>query len=216
MTINAYPLQWPDGWPRSVEHTSARFSKGERKYSSQPCGGSWVQQKALSVIDGISRVLDQLEKLGIDRQDAVISTNIRTRLDGLPRSGEREPDDSGVAVYWIDRDANPRVMAIDRYDRVADNLAAIAATLDALRAIERHGGGQILERAFTGFTALPSPESIDSWRNVLGVPDCQSYADAKAAYKRLCTTKHPDRGGTEAEFIRITLALTAAEEELVK
>ena len=38
-------------------------------------------------------------------------------------------------------------MAIDAYTRTADNLAAVAATLEAMRAIERHGGAQILERA---------------------------------------------------------------------
>jgi len=47
-------------------------------------------------------------------------------------------------------------MAIDIYDTVAGNLAAVAATLDAMRAIERHGGAQILKRAFQGFKALPS------------------------------------------------------------
>jgi hypothetical protein len=30
----------------------------------------------------------------------VISTNVRMRLDGLPRSGEKESQDPGAAVYW--------------------------------------------------------------------------------------------------------------------
>jgi hypothetical protein len=71
--------------------------------------------------------------MGVDRQDVVISTNVRTRLDGLPRSGEPEPSDRGAAVYWEDQKRKRRVMAIDRYGKVADNLAAIAATLDAMR-----------------------------------------------------------------------------------
>jgi hypothetical protein len=50
--------------------------------------------------------------------------------------------------------------------RAADNLAAIAATLEAMRAIDRHGGATILNRAFTGFTALPPP--ADCWKE-LGV-----------------------------------------------
>jgi hypothetical protein len=60
-------------------------------------------------------------------------------------------------------------MAIDQYDRVEHNLAAIAATLDAMRAIKRHGGAEILDRAFTGFTALPAPMAGGKpWRQVLG------------------------------------------------
>ena len=80
-------------------------------------------------------VLAELARLGIGEQDTVISTNVPTRLDGLPRSGAREPFDPGVAVYWQERSGARRVMAIDRYTTVADNLAAVAATLEAMRAI---------------------------------------------------------------------------------
>ncbi|MFZ5621145.1 MAG: hypothetical protein ACOY5W_09010 [Pseudomonadota bacterium] len=118
MTISAYPLTWPEGWPRSAAtaRITARFSRGERQYSSQPGGSSWLRKKSLTVADGIVRVVEELSRLGIDRQDVVISTHVRTRLDGLPRSGEHEPEDPGAAVYWVDRDGRHRVMAIDRDD----------------------------------------------------------------------------------------------------
>ena len=121
-------------------------------------------------MQGVERVLDELGRLSIWRDDSVISTNITTRLDGLPRSDQKAPEDPGVAVYWETKNGDRRVMAIDQYRRVADNLAAIAATLEALRAIERHGGAQILDRAFTGFTSLPSPAAARTWREVIGVP----------------------------------------------
>ena len=76
--------------------------------------------------------------------DSIISTNLKLRLDGLPRSDQKEPDDPGVAVYWQRLSKPKKVMAIDLYDRIADNLAAIGATLNAMRAIERHGGALIL------------------------------------------------------------------------
>ena len=141
--IEAYPLTWPQGWPRkkSRQRRRAKFSTSGR---------------VLSVMDGIQRVLLELERLGVKRDDLVISTDIPTRLDGLPRS-DRSVADPGVAVYWR-KGKDTRCMAVDRYDRVADNLAAIAATLEAMRAIERHGGAEILDRAFTGFVALPAPE----------------------------------------------------------
>jgi len=94
-------------------------------------------------------------------------------------------------------------MAVDRYDRVADNLAAIAATLDAMRAIERHGGAAILDRAFAGFTALPASEQ---WFTVLGVSANASPAEIDEAYRRLAMKHHPDRGGGEHEMSRINAA----------
>src|SRR5262245_21803888 len=99
----------------------------------------------------------------------VISSNVELRLDGLPKSGRRPPEDPALAVYWTKRKGRSletRCMGVDRCDRVEHNLAAVAATLDAMRAIDRHGGDSILDRAFQGFTALPSPEC---WWQVLGL-----------------------------------------------
>ncbi len=186
--IEAYPLAWPQGWPRkkSYQRSRAKFSTFGRE---------------LSVMDGIQRVLLELERLGVKRDDLVISTDIPTRLDGLPRS-DRTVADPGVAVYWRKK-ADTRCMAIDRYDRVADNLAAIAATLEAMRAIERHGGAEILDRAFTGFVALPAPEQ---WWQVLGVSGNAARGEIDAAYRRLAALHHPDRGGDSAQMARINTA----------
>ncbi|MGN5479481.1 hypothetical protein ACTMU2_29065 [Cupriavidus basilensis] len=122
-------------------------------------------EEALTVSDGVNRVLDELGRLGARPGSIIISTNVAVRLDGLPRSGQREPADPGAAVYWQDRSGAPRVMAIDQYRSVADNLAAIAATLEAMRAIERHGGAQILERAFTASRPFVSGRSTQLARD---------------------------------------------------
>ncbi|WP_347558519.1 J domain-containing protein [Robbsia sp. KACC 23696] len=170
----------------------------------------------MTVTDGVQRVLAELQRFGIDRQDVIVSTNVRTRLDGLPRSGEREPADSGAAVYWQERTGARRVIAIDHYIKVADNLAAIAATLDAMRSIERHGGARILERAFTGFTALPGA-TAPSWRDVFGVPpDCHDMAVVRAAYRRRASSAHPDKGGSNDEMATLNAALRDASTELGK
>lgn len=212
--IEAYPLSWPTGWPRTKIRRNGKFGRGERVYSQITPGSSYTRKRGLSVADGVERVLAELSRLGIDRQDMIVSTNVRTRLDGGPRSGEREPDDPGAAVYWQDRAGNKRVMAIDRYDRVADNLAAIAATLEALRAIERHGGGQILERAFTGFTALPSPDHKRTWREVLGVSADAGIATVAQAYLRLRSETHPDKGGDAGAFDEVQRAYEQACHEV--
>ncbi|MDJ0712576.1 MAG: hypothetical protein QNJ14_19490 [Woeseiaceae bacterium] len=155
-------------------------------------------------------MLATLERMGVDTvDDVVISSDLKLRLDGLPRSSQREPEDPGVCVYWVTAAGDRRCMAIDRYDKIADNLAAIAATLEAMRSIERHGGAEILDRAFTGFTALPAPAD-EPWWSVL---DYQSESDAlasefeKRARKRLSMV-HADTGtGDDWMFNKIKKAL---------
>lgn len=199
-TESRYPLSWPAGWKRTaLQHrTAARFGKASRNSGT----GSWQPWRAVTIAEAVDRVRKQLEHMGIHDDDLLISTNLQLRLDGLPRSNQGEPVDPGVAVYWQERgkrDQEPKCMAIDRYDRVADNLAAIAATLDAMRAIERHGGGEILARAFAGFTALAPPVDVRTWWQVLGVSEVSFAADVEAVYRRLRSAAHPDRPGGDAQ-----------------
>lgn len=205
MSINAYPLQWPTGWKRTggAYRKQARFSKAQKRYSGS---SSWSSQRNLTTSEALQRLLEELERMGIDRDDVVISTNIPVRLDGLPRSGAAEPSDPGAAVYWVEKGDARRVMAIDIYDRVADNIAALAATLDAMRSIERHGGAAVLERAFTGFTALPAPGAEKSWWEVLGVPKTATPEAIRAAWRTLASTAHPDKGGSDAAMAEINAA----------
>lgn len=193
MTINAYPLQWPEGWKRTApaDRKAAKFNKA----GTARVPGGWRPRADLTMADALGRLLGELERMGIHRDDVVISTNVPTRLDGLPRSGASEPYDPGAAVYWVEG-KHRRVMAIDIYDRVADNIAALAATMDAMRAIERHGGAAILERAFTGFTALPAPGAARKWFEILGVTPLASREEINAAYRKLASANHPDKGGS--------------------
>lgn len=199
--IDAYPLSWPAGWPRMSAHGRRSAKFGRRQKDPQY---SWSTKKQLSVEQATSRVRDELQRMGVRDGDLIISTNLTVRLDGLPRSGQREPTDPGVAVYWQTPGKPTRVMAIDAYDRVADNLAAIAATLEAMRAIERHGGAQILDRAFTGFVALPA--AGPPWYAVLGVTPGATVEQINAAYRAKAMTAHPDKGGTHAAMSELNAA----------
>jgi len=208
----AYPLSWPEGWKRTAVNNRkrAQFNKKETQYGTPDTNGvrpRWNKTRDLSVADGVERVLRELSAMGVDRQDVIISTNIRTRLDGLPRSGDREPDDPGAAIYWRSGKEPMRSMAIDRYDRVADNLAALGATLEAMRAIERHGGAEILQRAFLGFAALPERAS-QSWRSVFGFTE-EERVNAlmiDRAFRELAKKHHPDVGGNVDKFTEIVNA----------
>lgn len=203
--IEAYPLAWPAGWRRTsaAERARARFNRKESHYNGDGTLSSCKRSASLTIAQGTERVLEALGKMGF-RQSVVISSNLALRNDGLPRSGQRAPDDPGVAVYWGAK--APRCIAVDQYDRVADNLAAIAATLEAMRAIERHGGAEILDRAFTGFTALPQPEQ---WFQVLGVKPTATRGEIDDAYRRLAMKYHPDRGGSSDDMARINVARAA-------
>lgn len=211
MTIPAYPLQWPAGWKRteSSQRTAARFGKASRHSSMN----GWSAGRALTIAEAVDRLCAELSRMRVHDDDLVINSDLKLRLDGLPMSNQREPDDPGVVVYWRDgtQDSGPmRCMAIDRYDRVADNLAAIAATLDAMRAIERHGGAEILNRAFTGFMALPGAGATTHWRDVLDVPPDATRQQIDASYRRLRSLHHPDRGGNPTMFDTIQKAYLEA------
>lgn len=207
MPATAYPLAWPEGWPRAKSRKYGHFGKVTQKPNQ-----SWKSKSDLSIADAVKRIRVELDRLRVDTtNDMVISTNLALRLDGLPRSDQREPNDPGAAVYWQRPGQPMRVMAIDVYQRVADNLAAIAATLEAMRAIERHGGAQILERAFTGFSALPPPAS--PW-DVLGIPPRSTKEQIEAAYRGKARTAHPDTGGSTAAMAALNAARDAALKEI--
>lgn len=183
--INAYPLAWPQGWKRTTSRKTSSFGKKTSNGFAR-----------LNPSDGAMRVLEELGKLGIERHDIVISTNLKLRMDGLPK--DEYTGDPGAAVYWQTKKGDRRSMAIDTYYSVADNLAAIAGTLEAFRAIERYGGAAILDRAFTGFTALPAPDG-ESWWSVLGVSQRATGPEVQEAYRRLAAAAHPDRQGGSTE-----------------
>ena len=106
-------------------------------------------------------------------------------------------------------------MAIDQYHKVEDNLAAIAATLEAMRAIERHGGAQILDRAFTGFTALPAPTSARTWRTVMTFGESTPTREQlKQRYRELASMRHPDKGGSHGDMVELNAAYEQGLKEI--
>lgn len=217
MSVQAYPLHWPDGWPRAKGRKQAQFGKTEYRP-----GQTYKSKTDITMADAMKRVRDELGRLGIDTtDDMIVSTNLKLNLSGLPRGDQGEPGDPGVAVYFQKKEGSGanaymgpmRVIAIDRYDRVRDNLAAIAATLEAMRAIERHGGAQILERAFTGFAALTPPDWKKPWREVFGVkPDWRG--DIAALYRQKARERHPDAGGNDTLMAELNVAYAEAKTEL--
>lgn len=212
--ISRYPLQWPLGWKRTEP---ARRQPGRFGKASRSGGNSWRTVQDITIYQATERLLQELERMAIHPDDIVISTNVPTRLDGLPRSDAKAPVDPGAAVYWLDAGEH-RCMAIDRYTKVEMNVAALAATIEAMRAIERHGGAEILNRAFTGFAQLPAPIVAGMkrpWREVMEIGlSIVGVAEVNARYRILASKYHPDRGGDPAKMAELNAARDEALKEI--
>lgn len=192
-----YPLYWPEGFTRT------RASSRQRaRYKVSP---------------GMARDDLQRELTAMGARRVVVSTNIPYRADGLPYANMRKPDDVGVAVYWTTKDGSERVIACDKWDTVEHNLRAVGLAIEAIRALERTGASDILERAFRGFTALPASTSSPkkrTWREVLGFhAGAFPTADVlKDAYRTVAKIAHPDRGGSQEAFVELEQAYAEAKD----
>ena len=192
----AYPLAWPDGWPRTpAQQRKSRF------------------QIRASFDTARRKLYDELKRLGAS--SAVISCNLALRIDGQHRVDQSEAllADPGVAIYFA-LDGRPMVMASDRYETCAANLRSVGLAVEYLRGLERHGGGHMMARAFGGFAQLPPP-----WREIFSpLPDGLDKADLLAIVERRfrdkARTAHPDQGGSNEGMIVLNAALARAREEL--
>lgn len=207
MSVSAYPLQWPHGRPRKPDSLRKRAAFGKKVNN-----GRWLQTKDLTVADALGRLQDELDRIGA--RHPVVSTNLETRLDGLPRSGQTEPRDPGVALYF-QLGGQPHCMPCDTYDRVADNIAAIAKHIEATRAIDRFGVASVREM-FTGFQALPAPGTKRSWRAVMGFAafDGVTPVEIDARFKKLAKERHPDAGGSADAMAELNAAKAEALKEI--
>jgi hypothetical protein len=87
-------------------------------------------------------------------------------------------------------------MACDRYDEVSQNVAAIAAHIEATRRIERYGVATAAE-TLQAFEALPAPfDAVRDWRKILG--DCDTVTGVRDAWRAKAQEAHPDKGGHHA------------------
>jgi hypothetical protein len=202
MNIQRYPLHWPIGWARTPAGARARATFGKTSTTFAPPTAEGVRarretRRALTPSDAALRLDREIDRLG--GVDAILSTNLRLRLDGVPRGDQGDPSDPGAAVYFtLNKSAN--CLACDRWVRVADNIAALAAHIDALRRIERYGVGT-LEQAFRGYLALPPMTTGVEWWRVLGVEPAATLDDVEAAFRAKARELHPDRAGGDHDLM---------------
>lgn len=176
MTPTAYPLYWPLGMPRTVSPVKSQFKT--------------------SLAGALKNVKWSLEMFGKESkkltESLVISSNVTL--------GQQIPKDAGVAC-WFTWDKQPLCIAVDRYEKVEDNLQAIHHILEARRTELRHGGLHIVKQTFTGFKALPG-KSGRAWWDVLNVSRTAMEANIKNAYRELVQKYHPDKPTGDADKFR--------------
>lgn len=185
--IDASPLDWPSGVPRTDRPQRSNF-KEKRK-------GEFRRRTVHSAIGDLKK---QVKLLG--GKNLIISTNLATKKNGMPYSNAAEPDDSGAAIYFT-IDGEPACYPNDKYDRVADNIYGIAKIIEAQRGIERWGTEENVRSAFQGFKMIPEKTSGQSWWDYFKVdPQNADKSDISRAYRQKVKKVHPDKptGSSEA------------------
>lgn len=194
--MEAYPLQWPLGWQRTVSPKRSRFGT----YNSKP-----------TIYSATTKIINEIRMLTKTKDDIVISTNLKLKNDGLPYSNQKEPADQGVAVYFK-MNGESMVIACDSFDKIGCNLYACALTIQAMMGIDRWGCSELLKRAFTGFKALPEKTNKKSCWEVLGIERTIDSPTIRRAYAAKVKVVHPDNKdtGNNESFLELQQAYMEA------
>ncbi len=201
--IPAYPLSWPSGYPRTAHRKAGNqfvVADHSREYRST---------KKITFDVARRKLREELARL--KATDVRLSTNVKLRADGEASAdaADRKLTDPGVAIYFTLK-GRQMVMAQDAYLEVASNVRSLGLAIEAMRSLERHGGGVMMERAFDGFLALPGPAGSTSapkraWWVVLNYSEHPedradlSVEEVKARFNTLAKRRHPDAPGGSAE-----------------
>ena len=187
MTIEAYPLTWPPGWPRTPQS-----KQGPSRFNTP-------YEKA------VRKLREELRMLGA--KNVVVSSDVPVRRDGMMYSdaSKRRINNPGVAVYFT-LNKKPMCMARDAYWTPHENITGLMHAISHMRGLSRHGGDHMMYQAFEGFTALPAPAAKRSCWEVLGVTPNASAEEIIRAHKEKARAAHPDTGGTHHAMAELNAA----------
>lgn len=192
MTATAYPLTWPKDWPRTPAPGSSTFK---------------------TTLEGaIKNVESALELFAKDSKKTVTGIMVSSNFQLM----DRRPKDCGVAVYFT-WDGISTCIAVDRYNKLEDNLQAIFHCIEAERTKLRHGGLNLVRAAFRGYAALPPPSAANGgkhWSEVLQVNRDAPLEDIEKVWKARLKYAHPDHiGGNGEKAAALNVAIAQAREE---
>ncbi|WP_420147199.1 J domain-containing protein [Spirosoma sp.] len=208
--IPAHPLQWPVSRDRTKAPGAATYST--------------------ILTTAYDYVLKQLTLLGAKK--IVISSNAVLKKDGKPSAKQPKIADSGVAVWfqWSGSQTIWYSISCDIYNSIADNLRAIGLSVIDIRNITRRLNTPLIRM----FMATPPQdqsqqqkppprqepppprqeykrEAPQFWRSVLSVSLTAGWPETKRAYYQLAKIRHPDTGGSAAQFQELSRAYSEAK-----
>jgi hypothetical protein len=195
-TPQAFPLQWPAGFPRWKSGRTAGAFKTDFD----------------SAVRNVRRSLELFAKDSGKKVDMpILSSNVD--FNPLTSSNaSKRPTDPGVAV-WFSWDGLQVCIPVDRYATPAANLPAIHHIIEARRVELRHGTLALVRATFTGFQALPAPKG-QGWRDILEITAINpTRHHVEDQYKRLSRSRHPDVAGGSNEAMA---ALNTARDNALK
>lgn len=158
---------------------------------------------------GYPRSLKMLERevRWLGGKDVVMGVGLEERdlrLDGTPRANVRAMSHPGVEISFDSRDHGRLTYATDQYWDWQDNVRAVALSLEALRAVDRHGVAK--GRQYTGFALLTAGPGLEE----VGRQLVEEYGSIKKALQ----ATHPDTGSarhTQSDY-QAVLAFRKAHE----
>lgn len=166
-----YPLKYPLNWKRTPSY--------ERKRSAFKSTFARARDNLLNEV----RLMGGLYP--------IISSNLMLKKDGFPYSNQREPEDSGVAVYFM-LYKKQQCIPCDKWKTTTENLIAIGKTINALRSIERWGSKEMVEASFQGFQSLPFYENGIKVDTINYFDGCYTEQEIRVKYRELAKQLHPD------------------------
>lgn len=187
---SAYPLAWPAGWPRTA-------SPQKGAYRTSLAGALKNLKTQVGLLCGNAAAAS-----------LVLSSNVTL--------GRENPRDPGVVAFFL-WDKQAISIPCDRWLLVEANVQAIALTIEAMRAMDRHGAKHMIRAMFQGFTALPAATAGQRhWRTVLGFPDAVRPSSdlVRARHRELAKMAHSDVGGTDEAMAAINAARDQALAEI--
>lgn len=169
-----FPLNWPNGEERTKYPVRSNFSK-----------------KTFGRVR--NELIKEIQRIGAE--SAIMSCNLELRQDGLPYSTRRQPDDSGVALYF-NFEGEPKAICCDKWKTVEENIWSIINTIKAIRAIERWGTSNIKNKILSGLKQLPeagAPREI--FYRATGTHPKSTVDEVTTAWRNWIKDNHPDKGG---------------------
>jgi hypothetical protein len=122
---------------------------------------------------------------------------------------DQSAEDRTVTVRYV-KDGKTVNLSMGKQKRAAENLRVLYLAIESMRMNDRRGIGDLVQEAYV---QIAGPTTKRSPYEVLGIYPGSPLMVAEAAYKAMCLTAHPDRGGSEDQMKELNQAIQQLREE---